>query len=516
MLEMWGYSIACAKHGVRHSLMDTLQIEPSSQFGTWTRDDEGRPKFYILHYTFGHQFSLEGVRPRLPSRSLRTLLLRGLQCTQSCPWITQRRYTAACPCVHHYPPLSSLAPCAQVPMHDSKSGEWALDKREHQRYLSLALPPPPHCALEASWTLWRLLHDGMVGTAGWPTEAHKTSDPKVTSHASYVRPRVEALATHSGALELLGSGPWQLAGVGGGEIFFLRGGFMLTPWGSARWGSALPGDADLPSLDGRAPRELVVYLCGPEWTHSITLPQQPLRGRRGGADGGSERGRVDGGSDRPLQLRLTERRGSSSTAQLATLVPKAAAALYASDSEEGEADAATALVGRCNGTREDAAALRRRLVGTGPYRLAGVGALYLLRGGVAYEGHGKAWGSWRTLEGTPGHSDDPGGARADRAPTERSPLLELELPTGAPLLLSVACWRLSVVSAGGNTDAARHSAWLVWPRPVQRCFSSCGDSTRPLTAADLRASSLARRVMQWAVPRQRDSHPPPRSPSGLD
>ena len=278
-------------------------------------------------------------------------------------------------------------------MHDSKSGEWALDKREHQRYLSLALPPPPHCALEASWTLWTLLHDGMAGTAGWPTEPQRTSDPMVTSHARYVRPRVEALATHPWALELLGSGPWQLPGVGGGEFFFLRGGFMLTPWGSARWGTALPSDTDLPSRGEGAVRELVVFFCGLEWTHSITLPQPPLRRARGGSKGGSTGRDPGSGSERTPQVRLTERRGSSSTAQVATLVPKGDAALYVGGGEE-EPDAAAALVGRCNGTQENAVTLRRRLVGTGPYRLAGVGALYLLRRGVAYEGRDKAWGSW--------------------------------------------------------------------------------------------------------------------------
>eukprot|EP00966_Prymnesium_polylepis_P050375 1166065-Prymnesium_polylepis.1 len=30
MLEMWGYSIAAAKHDVRHELPDSLQLEPSS------------------------------------------------------------------------------------------------------------------------------------------------------------------------------------------------------------------------------------------------------------------------------------------------------------------------------------------------------------------------------------------------------------------------------------------------------------------------------------------------------
>ena len=186
------------------------------------------------------------------------------------------------------------------------------------------------------------------------------------------------------------------------------------------------------------------------------------------------------------QVRLTERRGSSSTAQVATLVPKGDAALYVGGGEE-EPDAAAALVGHCNGTQENAVTLRRRLVGTGPYRLAGVGALYLLRRGVAYEGRGKAWGSWRTLQGPSGATNAGDGA------VERSPQLEVQLPTRAPLLLSVACWHLSVVGA------PQQSAWLTWPRPVSRCFSSCADSVHPLTWTDLKTSDLARRVMQWAV-----------------
>lgn len=68
---MWGYSIACAKHGVEHTLPVTLQLEPSSQFGvTISRDPYTSPVLNrlpmeeathnILHYTFSHEYSYEG------------------------------------------------------------------------------------------------------------------------------------------------------------------------------------------------------------------------------------------------------------------------------------------------------------------------------------------------------------------------------------------------------------------------------------------------------------------------
>ena len=43
-------------------LLDELQIEPSHQFGTVLRaPDTGKHTHFLLHYTFGHQISLEGV-----------------------------------------------------------------------------------------------------------------------------------------------------------------------------------------------------------------------------------------------------------------------------------------------------------------------------------------------------------------------------------------------------------------------------------------------------------------------
>ena len=109
MLEMWGYSIACAKDGLRHRLPDNtapgaLQLEPSSQFGTViTARDRAHPSApalptaYLYHYTFAHEYSEEGV-----------------------------------------------------PQFDSKHGEWSFDKRNFQRYLPRSLLPPPRCALESA------------------------------------------------------------------------------------------------------------------------------------------------------------------------------------------------------------------------------------------------------------------------------------------------------------------------------------------------------------------------------
>lgn len=64
MLEMWGYSVAAARTGVRHKLLDTLQIESASQFGTQITDRDAQPTHYILHYTFSHEYSLEGALAR--------------------------------------------------------------------------------------------------------------------------------------------------------------------------------------------------------------------------------------------------------------------------------------------------------------------------------------------------------------------------------------------------------------------------------------------------------------------
>ena len=113
-----GYSIACAKQKIRHNLLEHLQIEPSSQFGL----DLSRGGVYthhVLHYTFAHHYSAEGV-----------------------------------------------------PMIDSRHGEWHLDKREWQRSYPIAFPRPPTCARESAQTLYRMLHSAASSLPKWEAANH--------------------------------------------------------------------------------------------------------------------------------------------------------------------------------------------------------------------------------------------------------------------------------------------------------------------------------------------------------
>ena len=73
MLEMWGYSIACARVGIKHYVWQQLQIEPSS---TWHQNVSAEDP-YIYHYTFGVEYSADGegkgsAAPHLRSPTTRT------------------------------------------------------------------------------------------------------------------------------------------------------------------------------------------------------------------------------------------------------------------------------------------------------------------------------------------------------------------------------------------------------------------------------------------------------------
>ena len=236
MLEMWGYSIACGRQGVRHQLLDALQIEPSSQFGTviTRRDGAGEgatrvPTHYIYHYTFSHEYTLEGV-----------------------------------------------------PQLDSRNGEWSYDKRNFQKYLPLDLLPPPRCALEAAHRLYEDLHSASAALAKsevggpWHSAPPEATKADVARHAKTVRPGVDALAAQPAALALVGSGPWlwRAASESTGPFFFLRGGFMSTPWGSARW-AANTAREPLPS--GGAPLTPFAHLQPPPSRPPPALRDSPAR-----------------------------------------------------------------------------------------------------------------------------------------------------------------------------------------------------------------------------------------------
>ena len=55
VLEMWGYTLAATRLGIRHTVWKEFQAEPSSQ---WHTELEGDP--HIYHYTFGLEYTLDG------------------------------------------------------------------------------------------------------------------------------------------------------------------------------------------------------------------------------------------------------------------------------------------------------------------------------------------------------------------------------------------------------------------------------------------------------------------------
>ena len=57
MLEMWGYSVAALRVGVKHFAWQQIQIEPSA---AWHQDVNSQDP-YIYHYTFGVEYALDGI-----------------------------------------------------------------------------------------------------------------------------------------------------------------------------------------------------------------------------------------------------------------------------------------------------------------------------------------------------------------------------------------------------------------------------------------------------------------------
>ena len=112
VLEMWGYSIACARVGVKHYVWQQFQIEPSA---TWHQNVSAEDP-YIYHYTFGVEYSLDGI-----------------------------------------PVVGAV-------------GEWSLDKRH---YFGGAPPKdldrPPECAQECAWVWWRMFNEATHALGDmWP------------------------------------------------------------------------------------------------------------------------------------------------------------------------------------------------------------------------------------------------------------------------------------------------------------------------------------------------------------
>ena len=196
VLEMWGYTMASHRLGIKHLVWPNFQTEPSA---LWHTNLDGKP--HIYHYTFGLEFTSDGL------------------------------------------PVTTI-------------GDWSLDKRHYMSaYPPRQLEPPPACAGKAAATLHALFNEasgnisdwpagnpdpaaGVRGTRGWGEGGigggvlSRTSKGGGTlTDAAYRRSALaQAAATR---------GPWKWAGEG--PVLFYRGGRLYTPWGSGRW--SLAGDA---------------------------------------------------------------------------------------------------------------------------------------------------------------------------------------------------------------------------------------------------------------------------------
>ncbi len=176
VLEMWGYSIACARVGVKHYVWQQFQIEPSS---TWHQNVSAENPF-IYHYTFGVEYSSDGI-----------------------------------------PMVGTV-------------GEWSLDKRHY-----FGAPPPrkldepPACAQECAWTWWRLFNEATAAlgdlypaNTGGNLRSFKQSSAAADADASALGRAITRTGpwvidgkkkpilfhTHGRVSGMLGQGSWSVTG----------------------------------------------------------------------------------------------------------------------------------------------------------------------------------------------------------------------------------------------------------------------------------------------------------------
>ncbi|KAG8461243.1 hypothetical protein KFE25_002432 [Diacronema lutheri] len=201
VLEMWGYAIAAACAGVKHTVSAEFQFEGGS-IGSHERRME---VFRIFHYTYGIEYSVSGVPMEL-----------------------------------------------QV-------GHWSLDKRHYGgSYPPRGLSAPPRCAEERARLLSGAFNEASAQIDGWPGGAPDASASRLRGRAAVgpdtwrVRPEdaplpTSALASSELARRVLGTGPWRWSGPGccGGHgrseeasavsIFFMRDGLVYSEIGSGAW-----------------------------------------------------------------------------------------------------------------------------------------------------------------------------------------------------------------------------------------------------------------------------------------
>ena len=194
--EMWGWCIAAGSLGIKHRVLDAFQYEGGS-IGNRERPliwpvgptpvtpERAEMPYYILHYTYGIEYSAEGLPMEL-----------------------------------------------QV-------GEWSLDKRHYMgQHPPKGLLTPPKCAHDRAHVLSGLINNASA-TLGerWPGGGGQTD------RFNRVELRGHPLRSHAVASKLLGTGPWMLSGRDGGsgayrleKMWILNNGWLNSGKGHGRWG----------------------------------------------------------------------------------------------------------------------------------------------------------------------------------------------------------------------------------------------------------------------------------------
>ena len=196
--EMWGWCIAAGSLQIQHRVLDAFQYEGGSIGNrerplVWpvapTPVSADRPSmpYYLFHYTYGIEYSAEGVPMEL-----------------------------------------------QV-------GEWSLDKRHYMAsHPPRRLSAPPTCAHDRAHVLSSLFNNasGALGDA-WPAKGRGARD---TAGYSPVSLRDHPLRAHPAAARLLGTGPWVLSSTDQrgayrlDKLWILNHGWLVSSKGHGRWG----------------------------------------------------------------------------------------------------------------------------------------------------------------------------------------------------------------------------------------------------------------------------------------
>lgn len=318
VLEMWGYNLAARNLGIRHTVSQSIQVEPQ---GVGTDDMADKD---IYHYTFGHvlpgwkldkrmysgRYPPDHMPPPPLCSAKSAAVIRDLwtEAAQAIPgWETKvpgENYSAL---------LTRQAPLARLTaMPRERSGglaamlvgtgpwNWGRLKGLYlfSRGVTFVQPPASAAGVASESAVNKAAHgtwsEGPGGTvalrvcgttyvlafadpaAPWTFSATKASDSgasearapgslsRLDQRGAIMHPLDPAL--RPGAFgdcggsgcgggagnatlveEMAGSGPWEWAGVA--PFGFMRGGELITPWGTGTWGSTRGAGSEVAPAD---------------------------------------------------------------------------------------------------------------------------------------------------------------------------------------------------------------------------------------------------------------------------